>query len=108
MDQPGILCKKNPSLTTLEVPWENPSAIALQSLLIIQNVSRRIFGSKLTDLKASQILFHLKESSKSESRSWFGLINRDSDNKSMDTQPPPLSESEMGESCNSASWVTEV
>ena len=34
--------QKDPLLTTLSVPWERPSAIALQSLLGIQKLLRRI------------------------------------------------------------------
>ena len=38
----GESMKKDLLLKTLAVPWEKPSAIALQSLLGIQNLLRRI------------------------------------------------------------------
>ena len=60
---------KDPSLTTMVVPWEKRLAIAFYLLLEIQKLLRRIVGYKLTNLKPSQIQFYLDRSLKSEKRS---------------------------------------
>ena len=68
--------QKDPSLTSLEVPLEKLLAISLQLSLGIHKLSRSNVGSKLANLKPSQILFHLDGSLKSEWRSCWGITNR--------------------------------